>query len=173
MFRRFLVGDLVDDPLCDCQLLPADHTAWSNTLALTYNSRSRVRERAVGSIAGLVAAAHLVFRPERILILPLSCRNPDSVALCTLCAIYQFHYFASPFRFVSPARADAVEYVICDLNDISPYQDVLADDAGLLRRWFDDQLAPWQDLFFMEGMDFESLSFNVKDDVLAEDFVAS
>ena len=162
-FRRFLVGDLVDEPLCDTRVLCADESAWSNTLVLKHTSRSRVRQRAVEEIAGLLAAAHMVFRPARILILPLSCRNPESVALSTLCAIYQLHYFTETNRFTSAARADAVEYVVCDLGDVTPFERVLADEAGLLRRWFEDQLAPWAGLPFMEQLDFQRLAFSVTD----------
>lgn len=171
-FRRFVVGDLHGDPLCDCRLLASEQSTWSNTLALSYTSRPRVRERAVGSVTGAIAAAHVVFRPRRILILPLSCRNPESVALCTLGAIYQFHYFTNSFHLVSPARADAVEYVICDLEDVSPYERVLAKGSSSLWSWFDGRVAPHVGLF-ARRMDFGRLAFVVTDHSSVDDFASS
>jgi hypothetical protein len=71
-FRSFHYGDIVGRPLCEAALLTGDSIAWTNTLALPYNSRRHVSDRQMSRVAGALVCAHNLFRPARVLLLPLS-----------------------------------------------------------------------------------------------------
>lgn len=163
-YKRFQRLTLYDEQLArqviDARLLSTEKGPWSNILAISYNSRRVVSQRAVANLVGTLVAIHQLFRPSRVLMMPLSWRNEDSVALCMLAAIYQFHYypFLQPF---SPTVLDGVEYVICSDDGLSAFRRALASDFGVVREWFDKELS--RSLFMCSPcqLNYESLQFSV------------
>lgn len=80
---------------------------------------------------------------RRILILPLSWRNPAVVAFATVKAILLQNWHDVDIRksclrdgsALPPWMPDACTYVLADLRDVWPFTDVIEDNDDLLRPW--------------------------------------
>lgn len=161
-FRAVSLGGFLGEPLFQGHLLTSDSFRWRNTLSMSYTSRKTTRERQVGRVASALVAAHNLFRPAHILLTPLSWRHPNTVATCMLAAIYMCHYYSDSVE-LTRSNIDETSYTICDLREISPFSNALADDFASVRSWFDQTLAPLRDFGFGLGqMRFDKLTFDVE-----------
>lgn len=156
-FRYLRYGDILGRPLCEADLLTSDQLAWANVLSLPYNSRRQVSDRQMSKVAGALLCAHNLFRPSRVLLLPLSWRNPEAVAICLLAAVYSAHYY-SHLSDTTRQGLDEAHYAICDQAGVEPFARALDQDALAVRQWFERVLAPFAG-FFVGRMDFSRVVF--------------